>query len=143
MQGSVSRRAGPVGFACRRVISIVHIDIEQLQRLVDEIGVVGLARSPSGVPTACYLRYVQCRPHVPERDAFKEMARLPVGVYEPTTSVTDGLQRIVAYRSLPATSLIIAVSFGKDEILAQWTGGISRFTLRSASDDRCGSKEKA
>ena len=40
--------------------------------------------------------------------------------------MTDGLQRIVAYRSLPATSLIIAGSLGKDEILASWRRDVLR-----------------
>jgi diguanylate cyclase (GGDEF)-like protein len=113
------------------LIAIVHIDIEQLQHLFDEInvgrtGALALWRADSMLLTRKPYQVSNIGRSFPDAILFREVARSPVGVYEPATSVTDGLQRIIAYRSLPATSLIIAVSLGKDEVLAPWRQDVLR-----------------
>jgi diguanylate cyclase (GGDEF)-like protein len=124
-------RRGTKGSPSAGLIAVVHIDIEQLQHLFEEIdvgrtGALALWRADGMLLTRKPYEMSNVGRSFPTATLFREMKRAPVGVYEPTVSVTDGLQRIIAYRSLPATSLIIAVALGKEEVLAQWRRDVLR-----------------
>jgi PAS domain S-box-containing protein len=56
---------------------------------------------------------------------FREhLPRAEFGTFERTTTLTDRLERIISYRSLPDLGLVIAASIPKDAALMPWRRGL-------------------
>jgi diguanylate cyclase (GGDEF)-like protein len=125
-------RAGAAGSPAAAFVATAHIDIEQLQRLFDEInigkqGSIALWRSDGMLLTRKPFELSNVGRNLRNAALFPKLACAPEGQFE-TVSVADGIERIIAYRALPGTSLIVAVTLAKDEVLAAWRRDLMRDT---------------
>lgn len=59
-------------------------------------------------------------------ELFRHAAHRSAGTYQ-THSVTDGVERIVAYRTLPILPVVVVVAVGLEEVLAPWRSDAIRF----------------
>jgi diguanylate cyclase (GGDEF)-like protein len=126
-------RHGAPGTPAARLIVVAHVDIEELQRLFDEInigasGSIALWRSDGTLLARKPYIFENVGRHMPSPALFSALARSRTGHFE-TNSVADGVHRIVAYRGIPDKPLIISATLSKDEVLEPWHGDI----LRNAS----------
>jgi diguanylate cyclase (GGDEF)-like protein len=126
-------RHGAPGTPAARLIVVAHVDIEELQRLFDEInigasGSIVLWRSDGTLLARKPYIFQNVGRHMPSPALFSALARSRTGHFE-TISVADGIHRIVAYRGIPDKPLIISATLSKDEVLEPWHADI----LRNAS----------
>jgi diguanylate cyclase (GGDEF)-like protein len=123
-------RPGPVGTPAGNLIAVAHVDIEQLQHLFNEInigkqGSIALWRSDGMLLARKPYIVENVGRHLPSAALFGALTRSPAGHFE-TVSVADGVRRIVAYRALSGTSLIVTVTLAKVEVLAPWQRDLLR-----------------
>jgi diguanylate cyclase (GGDEF)-like protein len=123
-------RAGPAGTPGTSLVATAHVDIEQLQHLFEEIntgrmGTITLWRSDGMVLARKPYEISNVGRTLSNAIIFEKLKHSPVGDFE-TISAADGIDRIVAYRALPGTSLIMAASVAKEEVLAPWKRDLAR-----------------
>ena len=123
-------RPGQPGTPTASFVAIAHIDIEQLQSVFDEIdvgpnGAIALWRADGMLLARKPYQVANVGRNLPNAKLYQELARSPVGHFE-NVSVADGIERIVAYRALPGTPLIIATTLAKDDVLAPWRQDLQR-----------------
>ena len=123
-------RLGAPGTSAGRLVAVAHVDIEQLQELFEEINVgqdgsIALWRSDGVLLARRPYVLTNVGRHLPSPALFGALARSRSGHFE-TISVADGVRRMVAYRALPGTSLIIAVTLAKEEVLGMWRRDLAR-----------------
>jgi diguanylate cyclase (GGDEF)-like protein len=117
-------RPGQPGTPTASFVAIAHIDIEQLQRVFDEIdvgpnGAIALWRADGMLLARKPYEIMNVGRSFANAKLFPALAASPVGHYE-NLAVTDGIPRIIAYRALPGTPLVIAVTLATDDVLAPW-----------------------
>jgi diguanylate cyclase (GGDEF)-like protein len=130
-------RLGQPGTSAGTLIAVAHVDIEQLQQLFDEInigqnGTIALWRSDGMLLARKPYIISNVGRQFPNAALFGALVRSPTGHFE-TVSVADGFYRMVAYRALPGTPIIITATMSKEEVLAPWR----RDLLREASLVSC------
>jgi diguanylate cyclase (GGDEF)-like protein len=121
-----------VGFSRRRalahgeaVVVVAQVSLRKLQQLYDGIdvgrdGSIVLFRSDSTLLVRRPYLDANVGRQGGNSTLFKALLpSAPAGVYE-TSSWTDGVARIVAYRSLPNLPLIVVAAVGREEVLAGW-----------------------
>jgi diguanylate cyclase (GGDEF)-like protein len=123
-------RAGTRSTGTAAFLAIAHVDIEQLQRVFDEInvgpnGAITLWRGDGVLLARKPYQITNVGRSFPNAALHRALARSPVGHFE-TESAADGVYRIVAYRALRGTPLIIAASLAKDDVLAPWRQDTAR-----------------
>jgi diguanylate cyclase (GGDEF)-like protein len=119
----VSRRGAP-GTDAQGFLAIAYVDLGPLQAFYDNINVgrlgsIVLWRSDKVVIARRPYEPANVGRAFPKAGVFEQLARAPSGVYE-TSSATDGVHRLVAYRQVPDTSLVVVASLAYDEFLAAW-----------------------
>jgi len=123
-------RHGPPGTSTAGLIAVAHIDIEQVQHLFDEInigqyGSIALWRSDGMLLLRKPYVISNVGRQLPSAALFDALAGSPAGHFE-TVSVADGVRRLVSYRALPGTSLIISTTLSVEEVLAPWRQDVLR-----------------
>jgi diguanylate cyclase (GGDEF)-like protein len=123
-------RPGEPGTPAASFVAIAHIDIEQLQSVFDEIdvgpnGAIALWRADGMLLARKPYEVANVGRNLPNARLYQELARAPVGHFE-NVSVADGIERIIAYRALPGTPLIVATTLAKADVLAPWRQDLLR-----------------
>jgi diguanylate cyclase (GGDEF)-like protein len=103
---------------------IAYIDLTALQAFYDEIkvgrlGSIVLWRSDRVVLARRPFDEGNVGRRVPNAGVFSRLQTAPSGVYEASSS-TDGVRRVIAYRQVPNTPLVLVASLAFDEVLAAW-----------------------
>jgi diguanylate cyclase (GGDEF)-like protein len=123
-------RPGQPGTPAASLVATAHIDIEQLQRVFDEIdvganGAIALWRSDGMLLARKPYQVANVGRYLPAAKLYQELTRTPVGHFE-NVSVADGVDRIIAYRALAGTPLIIAATLAAHDVLAPWRQDLLR-----------------
>jgi diguanylate cyclase (GGDEF)-like protein len=122
---AVGRRVGP------KTIAIAHLSLSSVQSLFQAIDVgthgsivlfrddgVLLARKP-------YVADHVGKDYSRAALFINELRRSPSGIYE-TSSVTDGVPRVIAYRQLTDAPVVIVAGLGRDDVLTPWRAAARR-----------------
>jgi diguanylate cyclase (GGDEF)-like protein len=117
-------RRGAAGTEAAGFVAIAYVDLTPLQAFYDDINVgrlgsIVLWRSDRVVIARRPFEGANVGRTFPNAALFEQLARAPSGLYE-TTSITDGVHRLVAYRQVPETALVVVASLAYDEFLAAW-----------------------
>ena len=113
----------------RRVVAVVHVAVEELQRFYEEInigrnGAIALFRTDAILLARKPYDATLVGRNFAHSPLFREhLAQNAAGSYH-GVSQTDGAQRIIAYRRLPGIPLVVVPALARADVLAPWLGDV-------------------
>ena len=119
----VSRRGLPEA-GTDNLIAVAYVDLTRLQAFYEDINVgksgsIALWRADGMLLARKPLDQDKVGRDYSNASLFQHLKEGPSGAYK-TISATDGVERVVAFRRLMDTPLVVAATLSKDEALAGW-----------------------